>query len=69
MIGQISRNVFFLCLYPCAILVLFFIWNSGPPSPLWFQSAASLFVIGLTAFLTWFVTFAYKTFRKDIVVV
>jgi len=56
MVEQISRIVFFICLYVCALLVLFLIWTGGPEtqSPYLFQTAASLFVVGLAAFLTWF---------------
>jgi len=64
MIEQTARQVFFVCLYPCATLVLFFIWNGGPASRVWFQLAASLFVIGLAAFLTWF-TFCMSRAIQD----
>ena len=36
-------------------MVLVFIWGGGPPSPVWMQIAATLFVVGLASFLVWFV--------------
>lgn len=56
MIEKIFLYVFLLCLFPCAALVLFFIWVGGPPTPMWFQSAATLFVVGLASFLFWFIS-------------
>ncbi len=56
MIEHIARKIFFTCLYPCAVLVLILVWNGGPPAQIYFQVAASLFIIGLAAFLTWFVS-------------
>jgi hypothetical protein len=35
--------------------VLVFIWGGGPPSPIWAQFTATLFVSGLASFLTWFI--------------
>jgi hypothetical protein len=49
-----TLKLFFLCLFPCAGLILFFVWNGGPPSPIYFQVAATLFIVGLTSFLVWF---------------
>ena len=54
MINRVSLRVFLYCLFTCASLVLIFIWAGGPPAQIWFQIAASLFVLGLTAFLVWF---------------
>lgn len=66
MTEQVARSLFFVCLYPCALLVLFFIWNGGPPSQDFFRIAATLFVIGLASFLTWFVAFVYRALARPI---
>jgi hypothetical protein len=56
MMGKhVTFPLFLICLFSCAALVLFFIWNDGPPSDVWMQAAATLFVIGLGSFLLWFV--------------
>lgn len=48
--------VFFTCLFACAGMVLFAVWTEGMvPKPLYFQITATLFVVGLASFLTWFV--------------
>lgn len=59
MIEILSRRIFFVCLYPCALIVLFTIWSGGPDSalPEVFQTAATLFVAGLAAFLMWLVSY------------
>ena len=46
--------IFLACLFSCAGLVIFFVWNDGPPAPIWAQSVATLFIIGLASFLIWF---------------
>jgi hypothetical protein len=67
MIEQFSRRVFFICLYPCALIVLFLIFKGGPDSasPELFKTAGSLFVIGLAAFLTWFVLCIGRALKKN----
>lgn len=54
MIQTVTLKVFYACLFSCALLVLFLIWNGGPPSEVWAQIAVSLFVIGLACFLVRF---------------
>src|SRR3989344_4651542 len=39
----ITLAIFFMCLFSCAGLVLFFIWAGGPPGERWMQTAATLF--------------------------
>lgn len=51
---KILLRVFLVCLFSCASLVLSFVWG-GDPAPLYFQIAASCFIVGLAAFLCWFV--------------
>ncbi|OGG47936.1 hypothetical protein A3D66_00840 [Candidatus Kaiserbacteria bacterium RIFCSPHIGHO2_02_FULL_50_9] len=53
---RVALYLFVFCLFACATLVLVFIWAGGPSSPLLFQVAASLFVVGLTSFLVWSLT-------------
>lgn len=53
MIRQTAFTLFLVCLFICAGLVLSFIWNE-PSEEFWFQIAASLFIVGLAAFLVWF---------------
>jgi hypothetical protein len=52
---KIALKTFYFCLSPCATLILFFVWNDGPPQDAlpWIQFAASFFVVGLGAFLLW----------------
>lgn len=53
-------SIFFPCLVLCAAMVLCGIWapeHTLPPA--YFKTAATLFVVGLASFLTWFV----KTLR------
>lgn len=54
MLEKIILRVFLVCLFSCASLVLSFLWG-GDPAPLYFQIAASFFIIGLAAFLCWFI--------------
>ncbi|OGG55355.1 hypothetical protein A3D62_02280 [Candidatus Kaiserbacteria bacterium RIFCSPHIGHO2_02_FULL_49_11] len=56
----ITLAIFFMCLFSCAGLVLFFIWAGGPPGERWMQTAATLFVVGLTFFLVWFTETLYR---------
>jgi hypothetical protein len=35
-------------------MILIFIWGGGPPSDVWAQIAATIFIIGLGSFLIWF---------------
>ncbi|OHA40992.1 MAG: hypothetical protein A3G59_01825 [Candidatus Taylorbacteria bacterium RIFCSPLOWO2_12_FULL_47_20] len=56
MTKKISLYVFFTCLFACAAIVLYsFVFAAEELPQEWFRAAASLFVIGLTAFLIWFV--------------
>ena len=48
-------TLFFVCLISCATLVLLGIWIGESLGPDVFKTAASLFVVGLTSFLVWFV--------------
>lgn len=62
MIEKITLRVFLVCLVSCASLMLFIVWNGGPDSDrpqIYFQTAATLFILGLGSFLTWLVTFFY----------
>jgi len=54
MLRSILFTLFIICLTGCASLVVYFIWNSGPPSDIWFQIAGSFFIVGLASFLLWF---------------
>jgi len=56
---QVFLRIFQVCLVGCAGLVLYFIWAGGPPAPVYAQVAASIFVIGLGSFLSWFVLVLY----------
>ncbi len=59
MIEKVTIRIFLVCLVSCASLVLSFIWG-GPPSEIYFKTAATLFIIGLASFLCWFVSIFYK---------
>lgn len=55
-IDMIQRSAFYVfrvCLLACASMVLIALW-SHLENQLWFQSTATLFVVGLAAFLIWF---------------
>lgn len=55
MIARIAFRVFLACLIACASMALFAIWfGEHLAGPLYFQTAASLFIVGLAAFLVWF---------------
>lgn len=56
MFERFIRFVFFACLVACASMVLGAVWGGKAiQGPLYFQTTATLFVIGLASFLTWFV--------------
>ena len=55
MTRYLSLRVFLICLIACAALVLGAIWfQTKISSPFYFQTIASLFVVGLASFLIWF---------------
>lgn len=54
MTERVLLPVFFFCLVACASMVLVGIWAGKGLPPAYFQTAASLFVIGLATFLSWF---------------
>ena len=63
MIEKITLRTFLFCLVTCASLVLFIIWSGGPDTPdaeVPFKIAATLFILGLGSFLTWFSTMLYS---------
>ena len=53
-------RLFLICLVGCASLILTFVWLGGPPAQIYFQIAATLFVVGLGAFLIWFSMMLYS---------
>ena len=53
MIQRIALRLFYYMMFPCAALVITFIWAGGPPDPIYGQIVATLFVVGLASFLTW----------------
>lgn len=55
MVTHLSFRIFLVCLITCASLALGAVWlQDRIESPLYFQATASLFIIGLAAFLIWF---------------
>ena len=65
MTDRILLCVFFPCLFLCAGMVLAAIWLGEHALPeAYFQTTASLFVIGLATFLTWFVR-TLSALRKE----
>ena len=40
-------------MFPCATLVITFIWAGGPPDPVYGNIVATLFIVGFASFLTW----------------
>lgn len=61
MFDRTLLSLFFVCLFGCAGMMLTNIWlGKNVLPPLYFQIMASLFIVGLTAFLTWFVRMARK---------
>jgi len=52
---RVAFRLFLVCLIVCAVMVLGAIWlGEGRVPEIYFQSTASLFVIGLASFLIWF---------------
>lgn len=63
MLEKTLFRLFLVCLVTCASLVLFIIWTGGPDSArpqIYFQTAATLFIVGLASFLTWFSIMLYS---------
>ncbi len=57
MANHISFRIFLGCLGSCALLVVGAIWiGEHILPPIYFQTVATLFVIGLASFLIWFST-------------
>lgn len=55
MIVRLTFKLFLVCLVLCASLALGAIWTNGRiHNPLYFQTTATLFVVGLASFLIWF---------------
>ncbi len=55
MITRIAFRLFLTCLILCASMVLIAIWlGEDWVVPLYFQVAASTFIVGLASFLVWF---------------
>ncbi len=65
MASYISFRVFLVCLVSCALLALGGIWLRID-APLYFQTTASMFVIGLASFLVWF-SLTLLAIRKSVV--
>lgn len=59
MLEKITFRLFLTCLFGCASLVLSIIWG-GPPAEVYFRITATLFVVGLGSFLTWFSMMLYS---------
>ena len=59
MLEKMTLRIFLICLVGCASLVLLFVWAGGPPAQIYFQIAATFFIVGLGSFLFWFVTMLY----------
>lgn len=56
MTARITFRLFLICLVLCAALALGIIWHAQahPLPPVYFQTTATLFVVGLASFLIWF---------------
>ena len=55
MAHRISLRVFRVCLIACAMLALGAVWfNEHIEAELYFQTTATLFIVGLASFLIWF---------------
>lgn len=55
MTSRIAFRLFLFCLVTCAGMALCVVWlEDRITSPLHFQITATLFVVGLAAFLVWF---------------
>jgi uncharacterized membrane protein len=52
--NKILLSVFFFCLFACATLFVLMFWREKPSEEI-FRVGATLFVVGLTSFLVWFV--------------
>ncbi len=68
MFEKIALRVFFICLICCVGMILFSIWLEKPDSEVYFKTAATFFIVGFSAFLSWFVTILYSLrdlFRKQ----
>ena len=60
MFEKMTLRLFLICLAGCASLVLSFVWGGGPAAQIYFQIAATFFIIGLGSFLCWLVTMLYS---------
>jgi hypothetical protein len=63
MFEKITLRIFLFSLVACASLILFIVWSGGPDSErpqIYFQTAATLFILGLASFLSWLVMFLYR---------
>jgi hypothetical protein len=55
MVRHLSFRIFLLCLIACATMVLGIIWFEHEiAAPIYFQTTATLFIVGLASFLIWF---------------
>lgn len=55
MTSHISLRIFLVCMIACAAMVLGVIWLHGRiEAPLYFQTTATLFVVGFASSLIWF---------------
>jgi hypothetical protein len=56
MTERILLSVFFFCLVTCASMVLIAIWlgHDNMLGETYFKTVATLFIIGLASFITWF---------------
>lgn len=50
-----ALKIFFFCLFTCAALFLVMLWFFQKPPQTLSRVVATLFVVGLTSFLVWFV--------------
>ncbi len=60
MFEKITLRIFLICLASCAGLILFSMWVNKPDSEIYFKTAATFFIVGLSSFLCWFVTMLYS---------
>jgi hypothetical protein len=58
--------VFFFCLFACATMILIAIWfgKDNMLGETYFKTTATLFIVGLASFLTWFVGVMREVSRK-----
>ena len=55
MLRHFSFRIFLVCLVACGTMALGAIWfDSSITSPVYFESTATLFIVGLASFLIWF---------------